>query len=143
MSAARMASTRTPLASVAQISGVLAVLALPLVVTAATTAVAPAASSPRQETSAASPHLSSAAASAPSATLKRVDLNNAGKAELKTLPGIGEAEADRIIAKRPFNSKAGIVTDAGIPAGVYIAIKRQIFVGPVAKPTSKKLASNQ
>lgn len=139
MSPARMATTRTPLAPVARISALLASLALPLVVAAATPTLVPPSSTTRQTASTASPPASGATA----APLKRVDLNNAGKAELKTLPGIGNAEADRIIAKRPFNSKAGIVTDAGIPAGVYIAIKRQIFVGPVAKPASKKLVSNQ
>jgi hypothetical protein len=68
---------------------------------------------------------------------KPIDLNNASKAQLLTLPGIGDAEAERIIAKRPFNSKAAIVTDAGIPAGVYLANRRSIFVGPVAKPKPK------
>jgi hypothetical protein len=71
---------------------------------------------------------------------KLIDLNNASKSELKTLPGIGDAEAERIIAKRPYNSKAGIVSDAGIPAGVFLANKRSIFVGRIAKSKPKAKA---
>jgi DNA uptake protein ComE-like DNA-binding protein len=73
----------------------------------------------------------------PAKPAKLIDLNNASKAQLLTLPGIGDAEAERIIAKRPFNSKAAIVTDAGIPAGVYLANRRNIFVGRIAKPKPK------
>ena len=39
-----------------------------------------------------------------------VDINSAGKAELMKLQGIGDAEADRIIAGRPYLSKAHRVT---------------------------------
>jgi DNA uptake protein ComE-like DNA-binding protein len=76
----------------------------------------------------------------PSKPVRLVDLNKASKSQLMKLPGIGDAEAERIIAKRPFNSKAAIVTDAGIPAGVFLAIKRSIFVGPVAQPKPKPKA---
>jgi DNA uptake protein ComE-like DNA-binding protein len=79
-------------------------------------------------------------AARPSRPAKLVDLNKASKSQLMKLPGIGDAEAERIIAKRPFNSKAAIVTDAGIPAGVFLAIKRSIFVGPVAQPKPKPKA---
>ncbi|HET8747232.1 MAG TPA: helix-hairpin-helix domain-containing protein [Ramlibacter sp.] len=39
-----------------------------------------------------------------------VDINSASKQELKTLPGIADAEADRIIAGRPYLSKAHLQT---------------------------------
>jgi DNA uptake protein ComE-like DNA-binding protein len=39
-----------------------------------------------------------------------VDINSASKAELKKLPGIGDAEADRVIAGRPYLSKAHLQT---------------------------------
>lgn len=74
----------------------------------------------------------------PSRPARQIDVNRASKAELKTLPGIGDAEADRIIAKRPFNSKAGIATDAGIPAGIYLSIRRQIYVGRPVEIAKKK-----
>ena len=61
---------------------------------------------------------------------KLVDLNKASTAELMTLPGIGEAEARKIIAGRPYNSKADIATRGHLPGGVYLAIKKQIVVTP-------------
>jgi competence protein ComEA len=39
-----------------------------------------------------------------------VDINSAGRQELKKLPGIGDAEADKIIAGRPYLSKAHLQT---------------------------------
>jgi DNA uptake protein ComE-like DNA-binding protein len=83
------------------------------------------------------PHGRASAPATKKPAAKPIDLNNASKAQLQTLSGIGEAEADKIIASRPYSSKADIVTKAGLPAGVYVAIRRQIFVGKVAKPKSK------
>ena len=62
------------------------------------------------------------------ANIKPVDLNHAGKAELKSLPGISATMADQIIAGRPYNSKAAIVTDGIVPAGIFLAIKARIEV---------------
>ena len=45
------------------------------------------------------------------APAKRIDINSASRAQLKTLPGIGDAEADRIIAARPYPSKAKLGAD--------------------------------
>ena len=42
------------------------------------------------------------------------------------LPGIGAAEADKIIAARPFGSKAWLVTSKIIPMTTYQAVKRLI-----------------
>src|SRR3972149_5788560 len=44
------------------------------------------------------------------AKVKPVDINSASKAELKKLPGISGAAADKIIAGRPYLSKANLVT---------------------------------
>ena len=44
-----------------------------------------------------------------------------------TLEGIGEAEAGRIIAGRPYLSKAHLVTREVIPHATYEKIKRQII----------------
>ncbi len=67
---------------------------------------------------------------------KLVDINSAGKAELMKLQGIGDAEADRIIAGRPYLSKAHLVTHKVIPHGVYEQIKRQIIA--IQKPAASK-----
>jgi competence protein ComEA len=63
---------------------------------------------------------------AAAAPVKPIDINSASRAELKTLPGIGDAEADKIIAGRPYLSKAHIVTESGIPEGVYQSIRHRI-----------------
>lgn len=67
-----------------------------------------------------------------------IDVNSASKAQLKTLSGIGDAEAERIITGRPYLSKAEIVTKASIPEGTYVANKRKIVATQKAKPTGKK-----
>jgi competence protein ComEA len=56
-----------------------------------------------------------------------IDINSASRAQLKTLPWIGDTEAERIVAGRPYLSKAGLVTDNIIPAGVYQAIRNRII----------------
>jgi len=60
-----------------------------------------------------STHKSSSAKS----TKTHIDLNSASREQLMTLPGVGDATADKIIAARPFKSKEelkskGIVTKA-------------------------------
>ena len=69
--------------------------------------------------------------------VKPVDINGATKAELKKLPSIGDAEADKIIAGRPYVSKADLVTRKIIPEGFYVQIKRQIVALPKPEPAAK------
>ena len=63
----------------------------------------------------------------PAAKAKLVDINSANKNELKKLPGIGDAEADKIIAGRPYGSKAHLVTRKVVPAGVYEQLKSRVI----------------
>lgn len=65
---------------------------------------------------------------------QRIDINTASKEELKKLPGIFDAEADKIIAKRPYKSKAGLLVDAGLTGAQYFAIKDRVLAG---QPTHK------
>ena len=74
----------------------------------------------------------------PAAPAKLIDINSASKKELKTLTGIGDAEADRIIAGRPYNSKADLASRDVLPTGVYISIKNSIIAKQAAKPNPKK-----
>ena len=60
--------------------------------------------------------------------IKLVDINKATKAELMKLQGIGEIEANKIVAGRPYNSKADITTKGHVPAGIYLLLKNQIVV---------------
>ena len=62
----------------------------------------------------------------------RIDLNTATRQELMTLPGIGEAKADDILAYRTehggFSSAEEIMKIAGIKEGMYQRLKDSIKV---------------
>lgn len=83
---------------------------------------------------AAAPAPSAAASPPPTAAQpapRRVlDVNTASVAELKTLPGIGDAEAGRIVALRPYLSKAELATKGAIPTGTYLSIRRVVEAKP-------------
>lgn len=66
-----------------------------------------------------------------SAKVKLVELNSATKSELKTVPAIDDASADKIIAGRPYLSKANLVTRKILPGEVYERIRKQIMVKPI------------
>jgi len=74
------------------------------------------------------------AAKKAAAPVKYVDINSASKAELKKLPFIGDEEADRIIAGRPFLTKAHLVTKGYISPGAYQAIKDMVIARQDSKP---------
>lgn len=76
----------------------------------------------------------------PPATAKRklVNLNAASRHELKRLPGGSDEEAARIIAGRPYNSKAFLVTNQVISEGRYAAIKAWVVAGEPTKPAAPK-----
>jgi len=82
-----------------------------------------------------------AAKKAPAKT-ELVDINSASKAELKKLPGIRDAEADKIVAGRPYLSKAHLVTRNVISQEVYDGIRTLIVAKQkpeqTAKPAAKK-----
>jgi len=104
------------------------------------------AAAPAGQASAAAGHASAASnKGAPAAPVKLIDINSASRAQLKTLPGIGDAEADKIVAGRPYLSKARLVTEAGLPVGIYLSIKNQIVAmqNKEARAKLKALAKAQ
>ena len=58
-----------------------------------------------------------------------VDVNNASKADLTSLPGITGAEADKIIARRPYDNKDQLVTRRVLTQPQYDQIASRITVG--------------
>jgi DNA uptake protein ComE-like DNA-binding protein len=55
-----------------------------------------------------------------------VDINSASREQLKSLPGIGDAEAARIVSGRPYLSKADLASRKVIPTGTYLSLKDRI-----------------
>jgi radical SAM superfamily enzyme with C-terminal helix-hairpin-helix motif len=62
---------------------------------------------------------------------RQVDLNTASRSELAGLPGLTDADADRIIANRPYGSKQGLLRKDVIGEGKYERIEGYVFVSQV------------
>ena len=72
------------------------------------------------------------------AKIKLVNINGASKEELMKLPNISEADAEKIIAGRPYATKAHLLTHKVLPEGTYLAVKGLV----IAKQPSKDAAKN-
>jgi DNA uptake protein ComE-like DNA-binding protein len=79
------------------------------------------------------------AKSKPSDQVKLLNINTATLEQLQTLPDISEAEAAKIVASRPFGSKAWLVTQGILSAEKYQTIKQLI----VAEQPFKSAAKNE
>ena len=56
-----------------------------------------------------------------------VDINHAGIDELKTLPGIQQAYAEKIVKNRPYANKTQLSSKGVIPAATYRKIRTLII----------------
>jgi DNA uptake protein ComE-like DNA-binding protein len=56
-----------------------------------------------------------------------VDINHANAAQLRALPGIGEAYSAAIVKHRPYRNKTQLLTGGVIPEAVYNKIRDKII----------------
>ncbi len=85
---------------------------------------------PSAPSAARAPHvMAPASAAEPAADL--MDINTATADQLKTLPGIGDAYAKRIIDGRPYTAKNQLVTKGIIPKTTYDKIADKIVAHKV------------
>jgi competence protein ComEA len=63
----------------------------------------------------------------PAAKHELVDLNSATREQLISVPGIGDTYADKIIAARPYKSKAELKSKKIVPAAVYSKIASHVI----------------
>ncbi|HXG03955.1 MAG TPA: helix-hairpin-helix domain-containing protein [Candidatus Binatia bacterium] len=74
------------------------------------------------------------AAEKPAAEKKApLDINSATEEQLRTLPGIGEAYAKKIIEGRPYKRKDELVKKKILPEATYDKIKDQIVARQAKK----------
>ena len=66
-------------------------------------------------------------AAAPADEAKLVDINSATEAELKALPGIGEAYAKKIVEGRPYANKAQLMGKKVLPAATYAKVQKLVI----------------
>lgn len=56
-----------------------------------------------------------------------LDINSATEAQLKELPGIGDAYAAKIVQNRPYKGKNELLSKKVLPAKTYAQIKDRII----------------
>jgi len=74
-----------------------------------------------------------AAGAKAAAKAKLVDINTATDAELKSVPGIGDAYAAKVIAGRPYANKSQLKSRKILPGTVYEQVKDLIIAKQVKK----------
>lgn len=66
-----------------------------------------------------------------------LDINTASAAELKKLPGMGDAYAKRVIDGRPYTAKNQLVTRGVLPQAAYDRIRDEIVAHRLVNRTER------
>lgn len=84
----------------------------------------------------------------PASKQELVDINSASDAELKAIPGLGDAYIAKIVVNRPYANKSQLVSRKVLPESVYAKVKDRLIAkqvkkddkkaAPAAKPEPKK-----